>query len=111
MTTNYVDCSVMYTGGLVLLAIPARAQRGQVRLTSYKPEISWLCEDGVNEALRLPAGAPDHSRLVTAILGKGLVVAEFEALKEASGEPVRLWELGSGLTNPQSRHEMPRSAS
>jgi hypothetical protein len=80
-----VPCAVLQAGDQVMLAIEARAGRGNVHPSSGDP-LSWRCADGQLERICIDPGTPDHELVVREVEGQGLLIAELPPGRDLSAK-------------------------
>ena len=76
-----VPCAVIYAGTALLLAIPQRAGRFPVQVTSIdEPLLAWTCADGAQECVMFDkaVGPDDHTAVIEQVLSDGLLAAEVD---------------------------------
>lgn len=110
MTNSLIDYTIAEAGGEIMLVLQHRPGRGPVDLVQMDPALSWRCADGAIETLGRPLGdgaqqaGVSYDRMVAAIRGEGLLVAEFlEATP--SWEPARTWVLGPDGEIPEGQSQ------
>ena len=81
-----VPCAVIYAGTALLLAIPQRAGRFPVQVTSIdEPLLAWTCADGAQECVMFDnsVGPDDHTAVIAQVLTDGLLAAEVDDISSS----------------------------